>query len=47
MGMPIAMENLPSPSRAEENQRRKLAFVPMWPLVGAVVVVVALVILLR
>lgn len=37
---------MPSPARAEENQRRKLAFVPMWPLVGAIVVVVVLVIVL-
>jgi type VI protein secretion system component VasF len=37
------MENMPSPAKAERNQRRKLAFIPMWPIVGAVVVVVALV----
>lgn len=37
---------MPSPARAERNQRRKLAFVPMWPLVGAVLVVVALVLLI-
>jgi hypothetical protein len=38
---------MPSPSRAEENQRRKLAFVPMWPIIGAIVVVVLLVVLLH
>lgn len=41
------MERMPSPARAEENQRRKLAFVPMWPLVGAVVVIVLLIVLTR
>jgi hypothetical protein len=42
----LRVDHLPSPSRAERNQERKLAFVPMWPIVGAVVVVVALVVLL-
>ena len=41
------MENLPSPARAERNQERKLAFIPMWPIIGAIVVVVALVLYLR
>jgi len=41
------VDHLPSPSRAERNQRRKLAFIPMWPLVGALIVVVALVFWLR
>jgi len=41
------MEDLPSPSRAERNQERKLAFIPMWPIIGAIVVVVALVFFLR
>ena len=31
---------------AERNQDRKLAFVPMWPLVGVVVLVVLAAILL-
>ena len=30
-------------TRAEHDQDRKLAFVPMWPLVAAIVVVVAVV----
>jgi len=34
------MERMPSPARAERNQRRKAAFIPMWPLIGAVVVMV-------
>lgn len=41
------VENMPSPKRAERNQERKLAFIPMWPIVGAIVVVVVLVLLLR
>ena len=41
------MDRMPSPRRAEDNQRRKAAFIPMWPLVGAVVVVVVLVLLMR
>ena len=41
------MKNMPSPSRAERNQERKLAFIPMWPIVGAIVVVVALVLILH
>jgi hypothetical protein len=38
------MENLPSPARAERNQARKLEFIPVWPLLGAVLLVVVLVI---
>jgi type VI protein secretion system component VasF len=41
------MEQMPSPARAERNQRRKLAFVPMWPVVAGLAVVVALVLLVR
>jgi type VI protein secretion system component VasF len=26
---------MPSPARAERNQRRKLAFIPVWPVVAA------------
>jgi hypothetical protein len=37
------MEHLPSPGRAERNQRRKLAFIPVWPVVAAVVLVALLV----
>ena len=41
------MEHPPSPDRAERNQQRKLAFIPMWPIVGAIVVIVVLVLLIR
>jgi type VI protein secretion system component VasF len=37
------VKDLPSPSRAERNQRRKLAFVPLWPVVAAFVLVALLV----
>ena len=36
------MDDLPNPSRAERNQERKLAFIPVWPLVGAVALFVVL-----
>jgi type VI protein secretion system component VasF len=36
------VKNMPSPAKAERNQQRKLAFIPVWPLVGAVLVIVAL-----
>jgi type VI protein secretion system component VasF len=38
---------MPSPDRAERNQRRKLAFVPMWPLVAAVLLMVVVYLLVR
>lgn len=38
------VEHMPSPARAERNQRRKLAFIPVWPVVAAVVLVVLLVV---
>lgn len=41
------MDDLPNPATAERNQQRKLAFIPMWPLVAAVVVVVALILWLH
>ncbi|HET7311970.1 MAG TPA: hypothetical protein VFJ17_11675 [Mycobacteriales bacterium] len=41
------MDSMPSPARAERNQRRKLAFVPMWPLVASVVVMVVVYLLFR
>lgn len=41
------MDHLPSPDRAERNQRRKLAFIPMWPIVASVVLVVGLILLTR
>jgi hypothetical protein len=44
-GHDLTVENMPSPARAERNQRRKLAFIPIWPIVGAIIVVVVLVIL--
>lgn len=38
------MDHLPSPSVAERNQRRKLAYLPpVWPLVAIAAVVVAIV----
>jgi type VI protein secretion system component VasF len=40
-------DDLPNPNTAERNQQRKLAFIPMWPIVGAIVVVVVLVLLLH
>ena len=41
------VDHLPSPARAERNQRRKLAFIPVWPVVAAVVLVIALVVFVR
>ena len=41
------MDSMPSPTRAERNQRRKLAFIPMWPLVASVVVLVVVYLLFR
>lgn len=37
------MDHLPSPARAERNQRRKLAFIPIWPVVAGIVLVVVVV----
>jgi type VI protein secretion system component VasF len=37
------MDHMPSPARAERNQRRKLAFIPVWPVVAGIGLVVALV----
>jgi len=31
------MDHMPSPARAERNQRRKLGFIPVWPVVAAFV----------
>jgi hypothetical protein len=36
------MERMPSPATAERNQHRKLAFIPVWPIVASVIVVVLL-----
>ena len=41
------MERMPSPDRAENNQRRKLEFIPVWPLVASIAVLVALFLFLR
>jgi hypothetical protein len=42
------MKDMPSPSVAERNQRRKLQFIPpIWPLVLGLVVIVAIVMLVR
>jgi type VI protein secretion system component VasF len=41
--MTLLMKPMPSPDRAERNQQRKLAFIPVWPIIGAIVVVAALV----
>jgi len=41
------VENLPSPARAERNQRRKLAFIPMWPVVAGIGLVIAMILLSR
>jgi type VI protein secretion system component VasF len=41
------MKSMPSPSEAERNQRRKLAFVPMWPIIGVIVVLGVLFFLAR
>jgi hypothetical protein len=45
--MRLHVENLPSPARAERNQERKLSFIPMWPMVGAIAVIVVLFLLLH
>jgi type VI protein secretion system component VasF len=41
------MDHLPSPARAERNQRRKLAFIPVWPVIAGIVVVVVAILLSR
>jgi len=33
---------MPSPNRAERNQQRKLAFIPIWPIVAAIALFVVL-----
>jgi hypothetical protein len=37
------MQHMPSPRRTERNQRRKLAFIPVWQVVAAIVLVAMLV----
>jgi type VI protein secretion system component VasF len=41
------VEHAPSPARAERNQRRKLEFVPVWPLVASIALLVVLYLVLR
>jgi hypothetical protein len=46
-GTHSAMKNMPSPAKAERNQRRKLQFFPpVWPLIAvvAIVVIVAIIV---
>ena len=41
------MDQLPNPDQAERNQDRKLAFVPVWPLVGAVLLFIVIYLIVR
>jgi type VI protein secretion system component VasF len=41
------MEQMPSPARAERNQARKRAFIPVWPLLAAGAVMLLMVLFLR
>jgi hypothetical protein len=41
------MDDLPNPATAERNQERKLAFVPMWPMLGTVAVFVVLFVIFK
>jgi len=41
------VDHLPSPARAERNQRRKLAFIPVWPVVAGIALVVVVILLAR
>jgi type VI protein secretion system component VasF len=45
-GQAMEMEHLPSPARAERNQQRKLAFIPVWPVILGIALVVLLVLVL-
>jgi hypothetical protein len=38
---------MPSPARAERNQRRKLAFIPVWPVVASLALIVVVVLLAK
>jgi hypothetical protein len=40
-------DELPNPGQAERNQDRKLAFIPVWPLVGTVLLFVAFYVVFR
>ena len=46
-GHGLFVEHMPSPARAERNQRRKLAFIPVWPVLAAVVLIVVVVLFAR
>jgi type VI protein secretion system component VasF len=41
------MDHMPSPARAERNQRRKLAFIPVWPVLAAFALLVIVIWLAR
>jgi len=41
------MDRMPSPARAERNQQRKLAFVPVWPVIAGIVLIVVVILLSR
>jgi hypothetical protein len=41
------MDDLPNPNSAERNQQRKLAFIPMWPVLGALLLFVVLYLVFR
>lgn len=38
---------MPSPAKAERTQARKRAFIPVWPVIGAIAAVVIVILLLR
>jgi hypothetical protein len=46
-GQGLGVDHMPSPARAERNQRRKLAFIPVWPVIAAVVLIVLVVLFAR
>jgi len=46
-GQEWPVDHLPSPARAERNQRRKLAFIPVWPVVAGIALVVVVILLAR
>ncbi|MDQ1700112.1 MAG: hypothetical protein QOG34_1975 [Frankiaceae bacterium] len=45
LGQIVGMEHMPSPARAERNQRRKLAFIPVWPVLASIALIVGLILL--
>lgn len=46
-GQAVVVDHMPSPARAERNQRRKLAFIPVWPVVAGILLVVVVVLFAR